>query len=311
MKPIGKILPIAHATIPIIYLISTRAFVSAWSGMHQSLAIFFDLTPGQMRLLPAAMNLIVSCFGIPSAIRVFRMNARNEIIGRPGFLLALACFITVCGLCFSAVRWILTDREAAVAGLRDTFRPSVRETGAAAKIRDGLFLDDGLGFSVRLPEKWELLSDVAVMRAHASGSRSIDGEDLSYAETRLPPGIRQFLVLKKHPEAYSGYNPSIGFVSYEKKAMQDSGFRSLEEFARQWDRIGPPLSVTIGAAPERIGDFEGYRVRLEGNFDGLMMRQHILAFETAEHYITVTISYQEASDRAKLEDSIKSIRRME
>ena len=51
----------------------------------------------------------------------------------------------------------------------------------------------------------------------------------------------------------------------------------------------------------------GWSVRLRADFGGMIVQQHIHAFETGQYYVSATVSYQELKDRSVLESVLKSI----
>jgi hypothetical protein len=176
-----------------------------------------------------------------------------------------------------------------------------------SEIQDGRFKSKRLGISLNLPDRWEVLSANSIRRANESGLTSITGRTQTPSQAQLPPEIDQFLAIKKHPEGFSGYNPSIAFVSYEKNAMKRQGVDSLSDLVHQWARAGHPYTIVAAPTAETIGDFDGMVVRLRADFGGMIVQQHIHAFDTGHYYVSATVSYQELKDRSILESVLKSI----
>jgi len=295
------------SAIPVLFLLSTLIFQAFWNQFYQSLGIRFDLTPDQMWLLILIMNLFAASFGIPSFFYLLGKNPTAVPRGKVYRGLAIVSAVSVTILGFSAARWIILDPRATLTGVREFILNRKVNAQERPEIRDGFFRDAELGISFKLPENWEILTPNAIRRAHESGSRSISGRNQPPSEAQLPPEIDQFFAIKKYPESYSAYNPSLAFISYEKTAMKAQGISSLGDWISPWSTVGPPYTLVSGPSPEKIGVYEGYRVRLKRDFNGVLVHQQIFAFEIESHYISATVSIQDPKDRVVLEAVIQSI----
>jgi hypothetical protein len=295
------------SAISILYLLATLVFHSFWNGFYQSLGVRLDLTPEQMRVLPPAMNLLAVGFSVPSVLLLLGKEPTAKSRGGFCYAASILSAITAVLLMAGVVRWIVMDPHSISTGVIEFIHTNKDNDDNPEGIREGVFRDAKLEVSFRLPEKWEIFSANAIRRAHDSGARSMLGRNPTASELRQPPGIVQFLAIKKHPESYQAYNPSIAFVSYDKGAMKAQGCSSLRDLVHQWSSVGPPYKVISGPSIADVGVFDGYRIQLRGDFGGVLVQQHIYAFETSGHYVSATVSVQDAKDRAVLENVIKSI----
>ena len=296
---------------PIIYLLSTLVFQSTWSHFYQEIGIRHDLTPSQFRLMPLGMNLLAASFGLPALVFLLK-NARSFQSGsRLYFVSAMVCVLSAILLIIGAVRWVLLDPESLSVGIGESFAFRSEKSQDQTEIQDGRFNSKRFGISLDMPEGWEVLSANTIRRANESGLTSITGRMQTPSQAQLPPEIDQFLAVKKHPEGFSGYNPSLALVSYEKNAMKRQGVVSLSDLVRQWARAGHPYTIVAAPTAETVGKFDGIVVRLKADFGGMIVQQHIHAFETERYYVSATVSYQELKDRSILELVLKSIQKNE
>lgn len=294
-------------TIPILFFVSALVFPAVWIHFQHWLGIRLDLTPSQVRIISPAMSLLAASFGIPSLKLLFGKN-RSVLSGRKAYravtiLSAVSCVL----LALSAVSWLILEPRTVSTGIAESITGGNADGGNQPDIRDGLFNDTRLGISVRLPQDWHVLSTNAIRRAHEAGSQQIFGKDPSSPEPPATPAVDQFLAIQKYPAPHDGYNPSLAFVSYEKTAMKKEGKDSLAGLVRPWTVIGPPYTSASGPANEKVGTFDGCRVRLKADFSGTLVQQHILAFETKDHYVSVTISISDLKDRDFLESVVRTI----
>lgn len=282
-------------------------FQAAWNHFYGYLGIRFDLTPEQMRLQPLCMNLLAAAFGIPAVRGLFARN-HAALSSRPVHYVVMASSAgAMLMLLQGTVHWVIMDPGAISTGLGESLGAKGAEGEVAPQIRDGLFKDVKRGISLKLPENWEVQGAKAIQRFHDSGSRAISGDDRTPSDSQLPPEIDIFRAARKYPESHPSYNPSLAFVSYERKAMKAQGIGTLSELVGQWSQLRPPITLIAEPSIEKIGDFEGYRLRMRADFNGVLVQQNVFVFETADHYVSATLSIQNQQDRAVLEAAIKSV----
>lgn len=297
------------SAVPIIYLLSTLVFQAAWSQFFQAISIRYDLSPSQFRFMSLGMNLLAASFGLPAVV-FFLKNARSSRgSSRLYFASALVCVLSSILLIIGAVRWAFLDPKSLSAAVGESFGFRSGESQDQAEIQNGRFKSKRLEISLDLPEGWEVLTANSIRRANESGLTSITGRTQTPSQAQLPLEIDQFLAVKKHPEGFSGYNPSIALVSYEKNAMKRQGVVSLGDLVRQWARTGHPYTIVAPPTAATVGEFDGMVVRLRADFRGMIVQQHIHAFETENYYASATVSYQELKDRFILESVLKSIQK--
>jgi hypothetical protein len=298
---------VALGSISIAYFLSVFALPSMWNHIFTVIALRFDLIPEQIPFIPMGFNLVASILGLPAVLRLIRRRKQER--RSPAILAFLvACSLAVVLMWVGTIRWAYSDPDSMLAGLAGS---PVDAREPSEYISGGSYHNGALGFAVNLPGDWVVLSSNGIRRAHAAGSYSISGLGSRTVPGKLPPGVKQFLAIKRFPETYRGYNPSLVFVSYEKGAMRRSGCSSLDALISPLASSGPPYRLLSGPTESRVGEFHGLAVRLQAKFPGATVRQYVYGFETESHYFTVTVAYQRMEDYAALGKAIRSISKIE
>lgn len=292
--------------IPVAYLISQFTLTAPWNNAIEHIAIRFDLPPEQLILIPMGFNLAAAAFGIPSLIEFVKLIKSKEH-SSGAFKFSLVCSLAVIILILGTIRWVVSEPAEVASGLKSAFDSDLGRENDSATISDGIYRDNAIGFKVKLPQTWEVLSSNAIKRAHSNGIRAMSSASASSLPTELPEGVEQFLVIKKFPETHQGYNPSILFMSYEKMAMRRSGTPTIDDLISPIARNTVVHTCLNGPSTLKIGNSEFIEIQLKLNYANTSIRQNIYAIELPAHYITITTSFEEKHDYEVMKRALKSI----
>lgn len=274
-----------------------------WNHVFSVIALKFDLIPEQIPFIPMGFNIIAAILGLPAVLRLILKPNTNRL-SPANLVFLIVCSSTVVLLLVGTVRWAFSDSDSMMTGFLGT---PVNSGSPSGDIDNGRYHNEDLRLSVNLPDNWIVLTSNAIRRAHVAGSQSISESGTRTLPNKLPEGIDQFLAIKKFPETHRGYNPSLAFVSYEKGAMRRSGCDSLNALISPLALSGPPFKLLSGPSVSKVGAFNSFEVRLDGDFPGVSIRQYIHGFETDTHYFTVTAAFQQMDDYAVMRKALRSL----
>lgn len=195
---------------------------------------------------------------------------------------------------------------------KESYNPAQADLPSVRILDDGTSEIEEYGISFVPPADWRVLNAEDIQAEDASGHRSITGRDRTPDEIKQMQFMRHFYAVRKYPDTYKGYNPSLAFVSFDKAFMKEQGVDDLDDLARSWSETGHPYELDSGPIALKIGEFNGYCVRLSAKLaNGNTLFQHMYAIEVSQYYLSATVSILESEDRKVLEDVLRSLKKLD
>ena len=291
------------------YILSVVAAQGFWGGFYQKLINATDLSPNQAWILPIGLNLIAACIGLPQVFSFISALRRRESMPVSRLIGSALCIVAAT-LCMAAtLKGAFRLRSQLMTGVGELIGNSEADVFAAGQITDDFYSNRVFGVAMQLPKGWDAMSLNSLLRANNSGAQAVAGGDSQRAEelAAKQDGLYSLFALRRYPEPFPGYNPSLVFNATTKQAAAAGGFRNLQEFANSYTTLTQPHHLRSGPARKQFGTESGFHIHIEGRFPGATIQQHVYVAEMEKVYLILVASVMDEADLTAMQQSISTL----
>ncbi|MGD0251428.1 MAG: hypothetical protein ABSC01_01885 [Verrucomicrobiota bacterium] len=299
--------------IPIIlwsYILSATFAKGFWGAVYGKLVTALDLSPNQGWILPIGFNVLVACIGVPQVVTFITSLRRREAIPVSRHIASALCIGAMCLSLAASFLYAVRTHQQLEAAATELMGGSEQDVFAAGEIVHGFYSNKLVGVGMELPKDWHPMTLNFTRRAKLSGAYTVAGNDEQWAEELAvtPPGTYALLDIRRYPNTYTGFNPSLVVRAYDKQMVAASGINTLEVYANGFAAVREPYHVLSGPMRKRFGTELGYYVQVECRSPGATIQQHVYVTETDTLYVVLVASAIEEIDSATMQSAIATLR---
>jgi hypothetical protein len=252
----------------------------------------------------------MAAIGLPQTISFIAALRRRDTMPTSRHVGSALC-VGAMSVCIAAtVLGIIRLRPQLVAAGGELKGDRETDLFAAGQVVDGVYSNGAVGVVIRLPKNWHEMSLNAIRRAKRSGASAAASGDEQRAEQLAAkrPGNYPLFAVRRYPESFTGYNPSLVFNAYDKRALAATGLHNLQDYVNNFARVGGPYHVLSGPSRERLGSNDCYHVHVEGRFPSATVQQHVYATEREWVYLVLIASVIDEHDLSELQEALSTLR---